>query len=59
MASRFGAVAATAMSAVARVLGVVIFYLLRWIYRPNERAIALTVLASIIAVIVLIVAVLR
>ena len=59
MANRFGAVAANAMSAVARVLGVVIFYLLRWIYRPNERAIALTVLASIIAVIVLIVAVLR
>ena len=59
MASRFGAVAANAMSAVARVLGVVIFYLLRWIYRPNERAIALAVLAAIVATIVLIVAVLR
>ncbi len=59
MANRLGGVLAVMMSAFARAAGPVIFYLLRWIYRPNERAIALTVLATIFAMTVLIVAVLR
>jgi hypothetical protein len=48
MASRFGALIAAAMSAVARVLGVVIYYLLRAIYRPKDRAVALTGIGLII-----------
>lgn len=52
MAGRFGAVVAHAMSGVARVLGVVIYYLLRAIYRPRERMIALGGLAAVLAAIV-------
>jgi len=50
--NRFGGAIANAMGAVARVLGVLIYYLLRAIYRPKERAIALGGLALIIAAIV-------
>ncbi|HEX8302479.1 hypothetical protein [Sphingomonas sp.] len=52
MGSRFGALVANTMSAVARVLGVAIYYLLRAIYRPRERMIALAGLAVIAALVV-------
>lgn len=41
MATQFGVVIANVMSAVARVLGYVIYGLLRAIYRPKDRMLAL------------------
>lgn len=55
MPTRFGGAIANAMGAVAKVLGHGIYYLLRAIYRPRDRMIALAgiaVLAAIIAALV-------
>jgi len=52
MATRFGAVLANAMGAGARVIGYGMYYLLRSIYRPRDRMIALGGLAVIVAAIV-------
>ncbi len=52
---RLGAFAANVLSGGARVLGVLIYYLLRAIYRPRDRAIALGGLAVLVGFIVLLV----
>lgn len=53
MATRFGAVAANILSLGARIAGFLIYYGLRITYRPNERLIAIGVVAGLVAVAVL------
>ena len=48
-----GAFLAAILSSIARVLGVVIFYALRIIYRPRERAVALAIAAGFAALVAL------
>lgn len=55
MTNRVGSAVATAMSGAARVAGYLIYYLLRAIYRPRERAIALGGLAVILLALILVV----
>ena len=48
MANRFGAVAANALSFVARPLGYIIFGILMAVYRRDARAISYFVLAGLV-----------
>lgn len=48
MSNRVGAVAANVLSVGARILGFVLFYVLRISYRPRERLLALGFMALLI-----------
>lgn len=49
MSNRMGAVAASVLSVGARILGFVLFYVLRIAYRPRERLIAFGALALLLS----------
>ncbi|WP_157073575.1 hypothetical protein [Sphingomonas soli] len=51
MPNRFGGAIANAMGAIAKVLGYGIYYLLRVIYRPRDRMIALAGAAALAVII--------
>ncbi len=52
MSNRFGGLVADAAGAMARVLGYAVYYILRIIYRPRDRVIAIGVALALLVVLI-------